>query len=87
MSRKGNGWDNAPMESFFGALKTESLHHYRFATGEKARRAVFDYIEVFYAPQEVPLGDNPVRRHAKINNQSPADCAKLFNETEAQLAA
>jgi len=87
MSRKGNCWDNAPMESFFGALKTESLHHYRFATGEKARRAVFDYIEVFYAPQEVPLGDNQVRRHAKINNQSPADCTKQFNETEAQLAA
>ena len=32
MSRKGYCWDNAPMESFFGALKTESLHHYRFAT-------------------------------------------------------
>lgn len=31
MSRKGNCWDNAPMESFFGTLKTESLHHYRFA--------------------------------------------------------
>lgn len=34
MSRKGNCWDNAPMESFFGTLKTESLHHYRFATRE-----------------------------------------------------
>ena len=87
MSRKGNCWDNAPMESFFGALKTESLHHYRFATREEARRAVFDYIEVFYAPQEVPLGDNQICRHAKINNQSPADWAKQFNEAEIQLAA
>ena len=78
MSRKGNCWDNAPTESFFGALKTESLHHYRFATREEARRAVFDYIEVFY---------NQIRRHAKINNQSPADCAKQFNESESQLAA
>ena len=78
MSRNGNCWDNAPMESFFGALKTESLHHYRFATREEARRAVFDYIEVFY---------NQIRRHAKINNQSPADCAKQFNESESQLAA
>ena len=47
MSRRSNCWDNAPMESFFGALKTERLHHDRFATPEEARRAVFDYIEVF----------------------------------------
>ena len=58
MSRKGNCWDNAPMESFFGTLKNGSLHYYRFATREEARRVVFEYIEVFYAPQEVPLGDN-----------------------------
>ena len=78
MSRKGNCWDNAPMESFFGTLKTECLHHYRFATREEARRVVFEYIEVFY---------NRIRRHEKINNQSPADCAKQFNESEIQLAA
>lgn len=66
------------MESFFGTLKTESLHHYRFATREEARRVVFEYIEVFY---------NQIRRHAKINNQSPADCAKRFNEAQMQLAA
>ena len=78
MSRKGNCWDNAPMESSFGTLKTESLHHYRFVTREEARRVVFEYIEVFY---------NRVRRHEKINNQSPAVCAKQFNESEIQLAA
>lgn len=78
MSRKGNCWDNAPMESFFGTLKTESLHHYRFATREGARRVVFEYIEVFY---------NRIRRHEKINNQSPAECAKQFNEIEIKLAA
>ena len=64
MSRKGNCWDNAPMESFFGALKTESLHYYCFRTREQAKRVTFEYIEVFY---------NRIRRHAKINNQSPAD--------------
>ena len=48
------------MESFFGTLKTESLHHYRFATREQARRVAFEYIEVFY---------NRIRRHAKIGNQ------------------
>jgi putative transposase len=39
---------------------------------------VFEYIEVFY---------NQIRRHEKINNQSPADCAKHFNESEIQWAA
>ena len=67
MSRKGNCWDNEPMESFFGTLKTESLHHYRFTTREQARQIVFEYIEVFY---------NRIRRHAKIGNQIPAKFAK-----------
>ena len=47
-SRKGICWDNAPMESFFGTLKTECLHHYRFKTRESAKRVIFEYIEVFY---------------------------------------
>jgi putative transposase len=78
MSRKGNCWDNAPMESFFGTLKTECLHHYWFATREQAKAVVFEYIEVFY---------NQIRRHAKLGNQSPAQYAKQFNETQAQLIA
>ena len=69
MSRKGNCWDNAPIESFFSTLKTESLHHYRFKTRVNARRVIFEYIEVFY---------NRIRRHAKINNQSPTDFANRY---------
>ena len=69
MSRKGNCWDNAPMESFFGTIKTESLHHYRFKTRENAKRIIFEYIEVFY---------NRIRRHAKIGNQIPADFANMY---------
>ena len=69
MSRKGNCWDNAPMESFFGTLKTESLHHYRFKTRANAKRVIFEYIEVFY---------NRIRRHAKINNLSPSDFANQY---------
>ena len=69
MSRKGNCWDNAPMESFFGTIKTESLHHYRFKTRENAKRIIFEYIEVFY---------NRIRRHAKISNQIPADFANQY---------
>lgn len=48
MSRKGNCWDNAPMESFWGKLKQEWLNDKRFRTREDAKRAVFWYIEVYY---------------------------------------
>jgi putative transposase len=48
MSRKGNCWDNAPMESFWGKLKTEWLYGKRFRTRNEAQRAVFEYIELFY---------------------------------------
>ena len=48
MSRKGNCWDNAPMESFWGALKTELVHHQRFSTREEAQREIIEYIEIFY---------------------------------------
>ena len=78
MSRKGNCWDNAPMESFFGTLKTESLHHYRFATREQARQVVFEYIEVFY---------NRIRHHAKISNQVPADFANQYYASRQRSAA
>ena len=48
MSRKGNCWDNAPMESFWGKLKQEWLNHRRFRTRDEAMQAVFWYIEVYY---------------------------------------
>jgi putative transposase len=48
MSRKGNCWDNAVAESFFGALKTELVHQHKFKTREQARLSIFDYIETFY---------------------------------------
>ena len=78
VSRKGDCWDNAPMESFFGALKTECLHHYKFKTRDQAKQVVFEYIEVFY---------NRVRRHATIQNQVPADYAQQFYKDELQIAA
>ena len=53
MSRKGNCWDNAPMESFFSTLKTELIHRRRFATRAEARSAIFEYIEVFYNRQRI----------------------------------
>ncbi len=63
MSRKGNCLDNAPMESFFGSLKTELVHRTRFRTRPEAKAALFDYIEVFY---------NRRRRHSSIGYRTPA---------------
>ncbi len=62
MSRKGNCWDNAPMESFFASLKKELVHGADFATRERARAEIFEYIEVFY---------NRVRRHSALGYLSP----------------
>ena len=62
MSRKGNCWDNAPMETFFATLKKELVHHERYKTREQARQSLFEYIEVFY---------NRVRRHSALGYQSP----------------
>ena len=62
MSRQGNCWDNAAMESFFSTLKTERLSRCRYATRDQARADVFDYIERFY---------NPRRRHSVLGYVSP----------------
>ena len=64
MSRKGNCWDNAPMESFFATLKTELIYHERFITREEAKEKIFEYIEVFY---------NRKRRHSSLGSKSPAE--------------
>ena len=48
MSRKGNCWDNAPMESFWGKLKQEWLNEQHFKTREEAKAAVFEYVWIFY---------------------------------------
>jgi len=63
MSRKGNCWDNAVAESFFGSLKTERVYHRRYRTRDEARRDIFEYVEVFY---------NRVRLHSTLGYLSPA---------------
>jgi transposase InsO family protein len=64
MSRRGNCWDNAPMESFFASLKKELVHDADFATRAEARAAIIEYIEVFY---------NNQRRHSTLGYVSPAE--------------
>jgi putative transposase len=63
MSRRGNCLDNAPMEGFFGSLKTELVHRTTFPTREAARRAIFGYVEGFY---------NRRRRHSALGFLTPA---------------
>jgi transposase InsO family protein len=62
MSRKGNCWDNAPMESWFHTLKVELVRDQRFSTRNKALAAISDYIEVFYNRQRLhsSLGMSPL---------------------------
>lgn len=62
MSRKGNCWDNAPMESFFGTLKTELVHPGEYPDRDAARRDLFAYIEGYY---------NRQRRHSAIGYITP----------------
>ena len=64
MSRKGNCYDNATMESFWSTLKWELVYRREFATHHQARSAIFDYIECFY---------NPKRLHSALNFRSPVD--------------
>jgi putative transposase len=77
MSRKGNCWDNAPMESFFNSLKNERTHEQRYATREEARQDTFEYIETFY---------NRSRRHSALGYVSPAQYYAAW-QSEQKLAA
>jgi transposase InsO family protein len=68
MSRKGNCYDNAPLESFFGTFKTELVFHQHYPTRAQAKLDIFEYIEVFY---------NRVRRHSALDYKSPVNYEAL----------
>ena len=72
MSRKGNCWDNAVMESFFATLKTELIYHERFITRKGAKLKIFDYIELFY---------NRNRRRSSLGYKSPAQFEMMTKHT------
>jgi len=78
MSRKGNCWDNAPVESFFGKLKAEWFHGKPYTTREETKLDVFKYIELFY---------NHKRRHAALGYQSPAAYEQQHLQNSNQQAA
>ena len=69
MSRKGNCWDNAVAESFFGSLKTERVFFSSYMTRESAKRDIIDYIEMFY---------NSNRRHSYLGYLCPKEFEELW---------
>ncbi len=71
MSRKGNCYDNAPRESFWGSLKNELVHYQRYATREAAIASIREYSEIFY---------NRQRRHSRLGYLAPAMFAKQFSK-------
>jgi putative transposase len=68
MSKKGDCWDNAVAESFFGSMKTERVNEMNYPSREEARRDIVDYIEMFY---------NSKRRHSYLGYLSPKDFEEL----------
>jgi transposase InsO family protein len=67
MSRKGDCWDNAVAESFFGIMKTELVYHEQYEGHQDTLHSIFEYIEVFY---------NRERRHSTLGYLSPVDYEK-----------
>lgn len=78
MSRRGNCWDNAPVESFFSTLKRERVHHRQYRTREEARQDLFHYIECWY---------NRKRRHSSLGYLSPAAYEEAMAAQTVLLAA
>ena len=74
MSRKGNCYDNAPMESFWGTLKNELVHHRRYETRAQAKSEITEYIEIFY---------NRQRRHSKLGYLASAVFAQKCQQQAA----
>ncbi len=70
VSGVGQCWDNAAKESFWATLKTELVHHERYATREQARASIFEYIEVFY---------NRKRLHSSLGYVSPEQFEASLN--------
>jgi len=73
MSRKGNCYDNAPIESFWGTLKNELVHHRKYRTRQEAIREITEYIEVFY---------NRQRRQARLGYLAPAAFEQQYHKKQ-----
>ncbi|CAD6524619.1 IS3 family transposase ISBvi4 [Paraburkholderia metrosideri] len=70
MSRRGNCFDNAPIESFWGSLKNELVYHREFMTRSQAQKEITEYIEIFY---------NRQRTQERLDYLSPAAFTQRFH--------
>jgi putative transposase len=70
MSKKGDCWDNAPVESFFGTIKKELIYRTQFTSIDEAKTKIFEYIEAFY---------NRRRRHSTLGYMTPTEYENVFN--------
>ncbi|MDT5269558.1 MAG: putative transposase [Acidobacteriota bacterium] len=77
MSRKGNCYDNTPVESFWGTLKTELVHHRRYQSRAEAEREIAEYIDLFY---------NRQHRQARLGYLSPVAYTQLFRQRQRAAA-
>lgn len=76
MSRKGNCWDNAPMESFFKTMKAELIYPQKYYhTRQEAATSIFEYIEIYYNRQRI---------HSALNYQSPEEFEATLSSTSSQ---
>lgn len=78
MSRTGDCWDNAVMESFFGTLKTEMVFFEKFSNRKEAKTKIFEYIEVYY---------NRQRRHSTLGSLSPAEFERRNGSEKAKIVS
>ena len=74
MSRKGNCYDNAPIESFWGSLKNELIHQTQYESRVRARGEIVEYIKIFY---------NRMRRHTKLGNITPVEAFSNYTRIAA----
>jgi putative transposase len=74
MSRKGNCYDNAVIESFHGVLKRELVYQTKFATREEAKKSLFEYIEIFYNNQRI---------HSATEYRSPSEFERMYYQKTA----
>jgi transposase InsO family protein len=74
MSRKGNCWDNAVVESFNATIKTELIHRTKWSTREEVRAAIYSYIEIWY---------NTQRLHSTLGYRSPSEFEALDQRKSA----
>jgi transposase InsO family protein len=76
MSRKGNCWDNAPMESFFKTMKVELIYPQKqYQSRQEAATGIFEYIEIYY---------NRQRMHSALNYQSPEEFEATISSTSSE---